>query len=1082
METKRGLRVIGACGRFISKIKNSFFKEVVMSTKHFSCLCIFFCGFLMGNVAVQGAFYGQTLRIGDNNEQGVAPYFYGDMDAAGYSDWIWYGPSPIHDHDYHELLSGEWGAAIYYDGIDTELTADPNDAANRRQAMWLTTDYVFPGFPTNSDFVFGGTCAAQQDPINPSPLYDTGKSIIYNDEVEITIDYEVVDMNSITGGSPRSPMAYISDPNTSAVSFVPSDQYIFLQTYTIKNLKATTLTGLEFYQFLHSHGANEYGPQVNSTYTDTSISDPLVSYTPYDSVHQVGNFRYDITQWNQRPFSTATHVDFVSFSSTVEPNWVDNDIFEGHGGRPAEGTHVHIEERDLNDADAIYAAEVGGAMGWSLGSLDPNETASMTIAFMFAPVQESSLLTLTKTIEDANDCYSPGDEFTYTITWQNLSLTEDAENAVLTDFLPAGLTYPVTYSFDPNFQVTSSDPNYSVDGYNAYTWNLGTIPANSSDSVTLTVTVNEMAPPGMTVDNEAVLETSLGTVSAFHYTPICCWDDSGVIYVDENATGGNSGIDWVNAYTDLQDGLARARAACWESTEIRVAQGVYDPGRLETTTFSIPDNTSVYGGYKGGPVNGNDRDIKKYLTVLAGDTDAERNETVVTMGDETLLDGFTVTGAADYGIYGSGVDFDLESCAITTNKNYGVYAQNENVVLKWCEVKNNGLYGIYHEGEGFTLTIENSQIRKNSEYGIFCLNSTPTVKNSVASENDLAGAGSEGVRLVNPTNTPILYNNTFAHNRAEGVFFTDNGTLSDPNDKDWPDIQNCVLWHNNSGNEQFSGFSKSHVYYSCIYDPNDPNGVSLTLDDNDNFSANPKLAYFDPNNVHLAYDSPCKDAGSPYLSYTSQVDMDSEDRVVGSYVDIGADELYSCDGDYTEDDFHNDLDWNADGAVNLYEFSKFQRAWLSHDPNDPAWLADPNLADPNLSEPWNPLCNLDDTGSSQYIIDLADLDVFWTDTPWLWQACWRENYIEIFGMMSGGTEGMMMAMPVEMTFTESISPVESETIYPISELNSIEKTTVQILAILEQTIQEDEKNPNIEGIYEMKAFLEECLTDIRSQK
>jgi fimbrial isopeptide formation D2 family protein len=500
-----------------------------MISKWVSCLCVIAC-VLISCTSVHAAFDGQLLRIGDHQELGVAPYFYGDMDAAGYSDWIWYGPSPIHDYSYHEVLSGEWGAAIYYDGIDTELTVDPNDSPTKRQAMWLTKDFVFANWRTNSDFVFDDTCVAQHDYSNPTPLNNWGRSIIKNDEVQITIDYEVVDMNSISTGAPRSPMAFIKDPNTGTVSFIYSDQYVFLQTYTIKNLKSTSLNGLEFYQFLHSHGANEYEPRVNSTYTDALISDPLAAYTPYDPVHQVGNFRYDITQWNSPPYGSESyvdHVDYVGFSSTVEPNWIDNGVYDSiHDyvtDKRTYGAHVNVENRSLNDANSIYLAEVGGAMGWDMDSLDPNETTSMTIAFMFAPHQDTSALILTKTIEDANDCYSPGDEFTYTIEWENIGLY-DADDAVLTDFLPAGLSYPVTYSFDPNFTVSSSDPNYSVGGENTYTWNLGAIPANSSGSVTLTVKVNEMAEPGMSLVNQAVLETSIGTATAYHTVDVCCWD------------------------------------------------------------------------------------------------------------------------------------------------------------------------------------------------------------------------------------------------------------------------------------------------------------------------------------------------------------------------------------------------------------------------------------------------------------------------------------------------------------------------------------------------------------------------------
>lgn len=90
-------------------------------------------------VSAFGSIDGKKLTIGDSIQQGVAPYFYATMDAAGYSDWIFYGNSPDHDYGYHELLSGEYGsAAIYYDGIDTAII-DPN--TGDRQAMWLTREF-----------------------------------------------------------------------------------------------------------------------------------------------------------------------------------------------------------------------------------------------------------------------------------------------------------------------------------------------------------------------------------------------------------------------------------------------------------------------------------------------------------------------------------------------------------------------------------------------------------------------------------------------------------------------------------------------------------------------------------------------------------------------------------------------------------------------------------------------------------------------------------------------------------------------------------------------------------------------------
>ena len=197
---------------------------------------------------------GQKLTIGGTGENG--PYFYGTFDAAGFSDWIYYGYSPDHPHSYHELLSGEWGAAICYDGIATD-PIDPNEPQDRK-AMWLTRMFEYPDWLTNSTFTVSGLCTAWNTPANPTPGMNTGQSVITNGVVEITIDYEIVDLGAL--GTARSPMSYLVDPDISMYGVMYSDRFIFIQTYNIKNVDPNeqTLTHLEFYQFLHSHGADEY--------------------------------------------------------------------------------------------------------------------------------------------------------------------------------------------------------------------------------------------------------------------------------------------------------------------------------------------------------------------------------------------------------------------------------------------------------------------------------------------------------------------------------------------------------------------------------------------------------------------------------------------------------------------------------------------------------------------------------------------------------------------------------------------------------------------------------------------------------
>ena len=210
------------------------------------------------------------------------------------------------------------------------------------------------------------------------------------------------------------------------------------------------------------------------------------------------------------------------------------------------------------------------------------------------------------------------------------------------------------------------------------------------------------------------------------------------------------------------------------------------------------------------------------------------------------------------------------------------------------------------------------------------------------------------------------------------------------------------------------------MYYCCIEDAND-------INDQFNINDEPGFAYEnDPNhNIHLSITSPCKDSGNPDPNYTGQVDIDGDNRVVDDYVDIGADEIYSCYEPLSEDDIYNALDWNADGVVNLIEFNKFSCAWLSHDPNDPLWLSDPNLVDPNDVAAWKKCCNLDDTGDSAYKIDIDDFVLFADE--WLWVACWHEDYQELWGMSMamGGGGGLLLTESFAIESNQLTEPEKS---------------------------------------------------------
>jgi predicted outer membrane repeat protein len=178
------------------------------------------------------------------------------------------------------------------------------------------------------------------------------------------------------------------------------------------------------------------------------------------------------------------------------------------------------------------------------------------------------------------------------------------------------------------------------------------------------------------------------------------WADAAVYYVDDSATGANSGSSWVDAFTDLQVALDTAI----KGDEIRVATGVYrpaGPGGHREISFVIPDGVAVMGGFAGsGFENPDQRDLDQFPSTLSGDLNNDdaavdmpenlSNEpsrqdnsfhvvkaTYVYPATYSLLDGFTITGGnangdhytktSGAGIEGSSYALEVQNCIIEFN-------------------------------------------------------------------------------------------------------------------------------------------------------------------------------------------------------------------------------------------------------------------------------------------------------------------------------------------------------------------------------------------------------------------------------
>jgi len=275
----------------------------------------------------------------------------------GYSDLLIYNSGPFPMGFLHEMLSGEWAAAIGYDGLDAP-----------EASMWLEPNMLYPDWTSNSAFSIDTALTDLGDPDGDG--LPEWYSVISNGFVRIEIDFDMED--TVTG----TPMGLRGG------SYIMSNRYVLRQTYRVTNSSNAPIKNIRFYQMLHGHPANAETPSVFEVY------DP--------DLHPAGalpSFRYDITQYVTNtgapnglmtPFKFTDH---VSMHSEVPPDDWGLGHYRGHGpSKPVDtdvepdgdGDGIHFEvERDSLENELQYGPdEVGGAMRRDHGSLDVGESIS----------------------------------------------------------------------------------------------------------------------------------------------------------------------------------------------------------------------------------------------------------------------------------------------------------------------------------------------------------------------------------------------------------------------------------------------------------------------------------------------------------------------------------------------------------------------------------------------------------------------------------------------------------------------------------------------------------------------------------
>lgn len=279
------------------------------------------------------------------------------------------------------------------------------------------------------------------------------------------------------------------------------------------------------------------------------------------------------------------------------------------------------------------------------------------------------------------------------------------------------------------------------------------------------------------------------------------------IFVDANASGAGDGSSWENAYTSLQNALNSAA----EGDEIWVADGTYRPTVTENreTSFVIPNNVKVYGGFAGGESELGDRSVGQNVAILSGDigvpsNNADNSYNVVSLKgveSDTVLDGFTITGGnADGdisgsdensiggGIYAESSNATLANLIITrnnANSGAGMYSENSQHEITNVDFIANGVNSLLGGTGGGLATVDSTENIENVTFAYNVTSGNGGAINSIRSILDLDDvefianqASNYGGGVYNRESSFLLSNGVFLNNTASGSSTIGNNGVS----------------------------------------------------------------------------------------------------------------------------------------------------------------------------------------------------------------------------------------------------------------------------------------------------------------